>query len=361
MNIEVIKVRDLGSFIDSELYESLSNIPISRLRALSQLNNPRADGDDVALIFAHDNGTLYAYIGLLPDRIWIDNISQKIWWNTCWWTNESESNNVSIQLFFMACKFTQGQFYFPELTPHTSVLISKIKGFTVNNHFGIRAYLYANLVTLLPARKKIFSQVRPLLIVADKMINLTYWPISKFWQNKLAAKCLNYELVNQVDDEISAFIAVHNTGELFRRNKTELNWINYYPWITETNAIIPSRYAFSLYVKFFKNTMVKVYKDALLIGFFILLVRDGNAKLTYCYFDNEFLTDVVDVLYEIILKNKINTFVAFDPAISEYIKKNKNPFILIRKHVKTVGFPSILKSGMSPEVLQDGDGDCAFT
>lgn len=358
MKIETIKISELESFIDSALYKNFSEIPITRLRALSQAKNTRASKDDVALIFTHEDNILLSFIGLLPDTIWLGNEPQKAWWNSCWWANETEKSNGSMQLFYLACKLTNGKLYFPELTPHTGDLLNRMKNFTTLNVEGVRAYLKLNIADIVPARKKAFAKVRPMLLLIDWMINFIYLPIRLIWENKLQNKNLDYKIIDRIDDEAAHFIGKNNTNELFRRNKEELNWIIDNPWITEENVQPNQKYAFSLQAKSFKTVLVKTYSNQQISGFFILLIRDGNAKLTYCYFNENSISDFVNILYKVLLTSNINTFLSFDSHISEYIQNNKNPFILTRKQVKTIAFP---KDGeIQPQAIQDGDGDCAF-
>lgn len=360
MKIEIIKVNELNAFVHSDLFQTFSDIPITHLRAISQSNNPRATDDDVALIFAHDDGVLCSYIGLLPDLLFT-NTTQKIWWNSCWWANETRNNNASMQLFYLACKITGGRFYFPELTPHTSILIKQLKGFETANHKGIRAYLHLNSFEILKNKFPFFYKIKPLLRLMDACIRLLYLPIFTLWEKKLNTVESSYQFVNQIDAETSYFIEHHNTNELFRRNKKELEWIMNFPWITEDKptASIPT-YAFSLNAKSFKNRMIRVKKEDQIIGFFILLVKDGNAKLTYCFFEENHISTVINVMYKVLLDLNVFTFITFHPLISEYMKKNKHPFIFLRNQIKTVGFPIGLKQKLLPNSLQDGDGDCGF-
>ena len=358
MKIETIKKSELELFIDSPFYKNFHEIPITRLRALSQSKNPRAAEDDVVLIFAHENGMLLSFIGLLPDTVSHGNEPQKMWWNSCWWANENEKNNGSMQLFYLACKITNGNLYFPELTPHTEALLERMKNFTTLRVGGIRSYLKLNIADILPTKKKAFAKVRPWLILMDWGINLIYSPVRWSWKKKLQNMNLDYKIIDRIDDEASIFIEKQSKNQLFHRNKEELNWIIDNPWITEAEQPQNQKYAFSLQVKSFKTILVKIYNRQQISGFFVLLVRDGNAKLTYCYFEENFIHSFVCVLYKMLMANNIITFLSFNSDVSEFIYKNKSPFIFSRKQYKTIAFPR--ETNIKPETIQDGDGDCAF-
>jgi hypothetical protein len=362
MQIETIKVNDLISFVESEAYKSSNRIAITRLRAMSQALNPRASADDIALIVAKDeNNRILSYFGLLPDLIWIDNQPQKMWWSSCWWGDETVSNNGSMQLFYLACKLTNSSLYFPELTPETKFVLERIKKFSIKEFDnGVRGYLKLNFAGILPSRNSGFRKIKPLLSILDSIANTLYRPKLSIWKSRLATQNLNYEVIYQIDNETAQFISEHNENELFRRNKQELNWIIDNPWIS-TNDLQPNQdYAFTHHVKQFKNIPVKIYKNNQLSAFFLLLIHNGKAILTYCYYYQNTITDLVNVLYLQLLNNYIHTFTAFHSEISNHIQKSKNPFLFTRKQIKFVSFPKELESKISSSKIQHGDGDCAF-
>ena len=363
MQIETIKVNDLVSFVESEAYKNSNRIAITRLRAMSQALNPRASADDIALIVAKDeNNRLLSYFGLLPDLIWIDNQPQKMWWSSCWWGDETVSNNGSMQLFYLACKLTNSSLYFPELTPETKFVLKRIKKFSIKEFDnGVRGYLKLNFAGILPSRNSGFRKIKPLLAILDSIVNALHRPILSVWKNRLAAQNINYKVLNQIDAETTQFISEHNENELFRRNKDELNWIINNPWIS-TNELQPNQdYAFTYHVKQFKNIPVKIYKNNQLSAFFLLLIHNGKAILTYCYSDqNTTVSDLINVLYLQLLDNDIHTFTAFNNDISNHILQSKNLFLLTRKQIKSVSFPKELDPEISSSKIQHGDGDCVF-
>jgi len=362
MEIEIIKVNDLVSFVESESYKNSSRIAITRLRAMSQSLNPRASAEDVVLLVAKDeNNRILSYFGLLPDLIWIDNQPQKMWWSSCWWGDETVSNNGSMQLFYMACKLTNSNLYFPELTPETRFVLERIKKFSIKKFDnGVRGYLKLNLVGILPTRRSEFSKIKPLLSILDSIVNALHQPILSVWKNRLATQNINYKVLNQIDDETAQFISKHNENELFRRNKQELNWIIDNPWISTNDLQLNQDYAFTHHVKQYKNIPVKIYKNNQLIAFFLLLIHNGKAILTYCYLNQNTVSDLINVLYLQLLDNNIHTFTAFHTEITEHILKSKNPFIFTRKQIKFVSFPKGREDEVFLHRIQHGDGDCAF-
>ena len=68
MRIEKYNAERLKEFLDSDVYSSMSFVPVSKHRALSWLYNPRLLPDDIILYLGFEEKNLVAYRSLLPDR-----------------------------------------------------------------------------------------------------------------------------------------------------------------------------------------------------------------------------------------------------------------------------------------------------
>ena len=80
MKIRQIKVGELAQYLESDEYRRTTVIPITAQRAVSHIQNPRADVEDVALILAEEeNGNVLGFIGLLPDFIFQPE-KKKVFW-----------------------------------------------------------------------------------------------------------------------------------------------------------------------------------------------------------------------------------------------------------------------------------------
>jgi hypothetical protein len=362
MRIEKITVGELTAYIESASFKASKDIPITRLRAISQSENPRAASGDIALLVARDEqNQLLSFVGLLPDTIFVNETPQKLWSNSCWWANPAVKENGGVQLLFLSCKLTANKLFFPDLTPHTAKIVAKMKGYnTLTLENGVRGYLHLNLVTLLPSRSVFFSKCKYILRLADSAANFIHMPTITLWKRHLHNKGLQYRILEEVDDEASGFIARMNRQEVFRREKEELNWIIRNPWITTDFLPDDKRYAFTHTVSSFKTIPVTVYSEGNVCAFFILLFRNGNAQLTYFYACHEELGRAADVIFELLLKEKAFTFTAFNRQLSEYLFSHKHPFLLIRRQTKTIGFSKEYEGVIAEKSLQHGDGDCAF-
>lgn len=360
MKVVQVKVNELEGFVMSELYSHLTELPITHLRALSQAYNPRADKDDVALLVAYEGTTLLSYIGILPDTICLHGTPEKMYWNSCWWANDKIASNGAMLLFYSALKLTGGKFHFPDLTPHTTQILGKMGKFRLDNHEGVKAYLVSNLAHILPKKKQAFSKISGVLRLADAMLNY-YGRLHR--RRRLTApssSAISYECVDEIDVELDEFIATQQASDLFKRGRVELNWIKQSPWITThaSQQETARRYAFSLYAEQFDNVFVKVWEQNRIVGFFALLLRNNEAKLTYCYYNTEFQRDAVYVLQKILIERQVHNILIFDGGIIATLKTNQHPFLHIRAQSRVSAHP--LNVDFVEKHLQLGDGDCAF-
>ena len=362
MRIEVLKIKDLIPFVESDLYKSFEELPITTLRAISQANNPRASADDPALLIAlNDQNEITSYIGFLPDKLQIGESTQKIFSNSCWWAKKDCNDNGAMQLFFLGCKLTNNQLFFPDLTPHTKQLLGSMKAFTVREiDNGLCGYFKMDLANILPAKRSYFSRFKSLLIVFDSLVNGAFKPLKWIWKLKTANTSLRYEIVDNIDDEIDGFILKNYKYELFKRTETELNWILNYPWVTTKPTDNTKNYAFTYKLNSFKTIPVKVYNSAGFVAFFMLLEHDGKAHIPYFYCQPEIINDTLKVLYKLLLDKNIHTFTSFQSELNTVVRSNPHPFLHLRKRSKVIAFSKNLETEFDSKVLQDGDGDCAF-
>ena len=79
---------------DSRFWE-LDPLPITKQRILSQIRNPRASKDDLALLVAYENNRVVGYRGIFPDRIFVDDVQHKVGCFTTIWV-EPEKRDTGI-------------------------------------------------------------------------------------------------------------------------------------------------------------------------------------------------------------------------------------------------------------------------
>ena len=99
MKIRKLNRRGLKEFIESDEFEKMPHIPISRHRAYSQINNPRLKENDILLLISYHDGEMSGYLGALPDDILINNLNEHCAWMSCIWINpKMRGRNIAYTL-----------------------------------------------------------------------------------------------------------------------------------------------------------------------------------------------------------------------------------------------------------------------
>ncbi len=99
-----------------------------------------------------------------------------------------------------------------------------------------------------------------------------------------------------------------------------------------------------------------------MIGFLWISLRDGTAKLPYCYISPGHEDIAASVLINQLIENPVDTFICFQQNLLPALAKAKNPFLYQKELSKTFAWTTVLDSSFSaPFYVQDGDGDTCFT
>ncbi len=365
----MIKIRQLNKrllydYIYSEEYSKLKYIPITKHRALSHINNPRANDEDVLLLLAYENTQLVGYLGILPDQIFYNNKFEKCGWLSCLWIDsEHRGKKIAFQLVKKSIEVWNERILMTEFTAPAKKLYDKTNNFLkLEEKKGIRLYVRFNLLTILPPKKDIFKRVKFLLKTFDFISNSLFDFRFYFLSNNLTNIQLEY--INHIDREIDEFIKHKQQKQLFRRRADELNWIIKNPWIlsSPTKDIISKKYHFTSLEKLFEFVPVKVFnKYNELIAFIIFAKRNEDLKIPYCYGDD--LEAIIKVINYHLVKWRVKTFTTFNEEIVSNLKSSSTTS-LFKKEIKR---NYIISSSFDTNLLeknfriQDGDADCSFT
>ena len=368
MNIRILSIAELKEFVESDTFATLTDIPITPLRALSQYHNPKAKPADPALIVAtNEKSEVIAYAGCLPDQLGVAP-NEKICWNSCWWAHPQKGREVAMPVFYKALQLWEGKMLFDGLTPRSEAILRRFKFIHCLEITGVRGFLRLNFNKVFLKRFPRLKFLSKLIQSGDGVINFLMEPRFYFWRKKLAKTPLSIQQVFTVDQEVDNFIQQHSDSyrnQLIQRSAEDFNWILKYPWLDEyKNGQGPfqKKYYFSAHASKLENRLLVVRMDIKIIAFTFLTYRDGVVKLPYVYFEDDYLDDVFPIILHQLLLLKAETFVTFHPQLIQKIKENPSPFFHIKTISKTIGIPEVLKKyyDQTP-VIQDGDGDVVFT
>ena len=363
MQLKKIKITELKSLLKSEIYLYSKNIPITKQRVLSQILNPRAKKEDIALVIALDKtNKVIGFIGALPEKIPNKNI--KVAWNSCWWIDSKKGKQIAIPLFLTFLKVYDNNVMFRDLTPKTEQILERLNLFKkVKNLTGYRYFLRINSFDFIRNKNKLFKYCIPILRVGDFMFNAIVSLKNKSFL-KLKNKNFTAIKVNKIDDEIEKFVFKNNKNELFKRSKKELNWILDKPWIvSKSHKKTNQFYYFSDTSKLFKNYLYKIYDlQKNLVAVLFLSNNNGLVKLPYVYFSKDKESIVVSFLYQFLLQEKASSFFIINPILNNQIQKKTNPFWYIKKIEKDFVVSKKIADTLPEQFdFQDGEGDFVFT
>ena len=353
----------LYQFIYSERFAKLINVPISKHRAISQINNPRADEDDVLLVAQFDEDKTVGYLGILPDYIFIDEGKKKIGWLTCFWVDERyKSHNIAANLFLRSIRAYNKNIFITNIVPWLEPVYQKTNLFFPTKYkIGFRGYLRFNLSEILSSKNTFFKKVTPLLVVTDLLLNALADLRFRFNKKELV-KEINYDYVASLNEIPDDFIKIHSANNWNRREKTELNWIIKNPWLIEgvEKDKVASKYYFSFISRQFFTQTVKFFDNSNnLVGLLMINVRNNNLTVPYLFCDKDNFNAVAKFIIYTMINLKLNMVTLFHEDFSTYFHQIKTPF-LFKKNIKKTYFISKEQSAVNNLNFQDGDGDCVF-
>ncbi|MBN1414803.1 MAG: hypothetical protein JW973_06860 [Bacteroidales bacterium] len=365
MIIRDIKVNELTEFINSELYRGSHTVPITPERIRSQVNNPRADPDDIVLIVAYtDEGQLAGFVGMLPDIAYSEDGPYRFAWNSGWWTDPRLGKGVVLKLFYRSIQVWKGFYMITDLTAHTRRIVAFTRLFECTpSSKGIRLQLLSDVSGKLDRK---YSQTRPFLHTAslmDKTVNLIRQSRLKEWKRKNAVKELHIEYLDKFDNDCLSYIEQHNFNDLCRRGKTEFEWIRSYPWLSkEKTTIHDAVYPFSWNCRFFKFFYAKVIYRGKIAGIVLLTNREGFYKIPYVYYESSQFSLFAYAVCKILIDRQAVGFCTFHGNLIEYIRNSHFPFLYKKTILHELAFCKTLSHKQPDKFsLQDGDGDVVFT
>lgn len=367
MIIQKLNASQLDAYIQSDAFRVADVIPISRHRALSHVNNPRMEENDILMLLAWTDNKLVGYLGILPDKVSTGKLQRMGWMSCLWVDQEVRGKGIAKQLISAAFESWNGNIMATEFTKEAKALYDKLDVFAdLKISKGIRGYLRFNLHKTLPVKYPSLHGARTLLKLVDRVLNLpNAWRLWQ-WARRINAEGGRIEHINILDKQSVEFIANMNNLEFFRRQEADLNWTLRFPWILSAPFLdeFSNKYHFSSLSKEFSYIALKLYsKDKVLKGFLMLSVRDKNMKVPYAYFEQADSPDVVRAIYYYMLQVRAETLTVFNPWLCKCILENKSPFLYKRNMKRHYLISKTLKNVVETGevIIQDGDGDCAFT
>ncbi len=358
MEFKTFHKSSLKTLIESEVFQSWNNIPISFHRAISHIANPRALEKDVLLIIVTDDEQLIGYLGLLPDDLIFNTQKQHVAWLSCLWLDAAYRGKQIVQQMLKIANKNWGEnMLISGVVPQIEKIYSKSGYF---NHIfelkGLKIYAGFDFSTWLPPKHAIFRKTQGLLKVADNFFNLFCFVKTQDIQSNI--NC-NKAIFN---DALQQFLAKTASPYLAQKSFIDWQWMLTYPWVLEKGKPEPRYYFTSVADQFQYLSYQFANKEDEIVGFVIFNIRDKTLKMPALYGFEQIENELLVLIKQIIKQYNIASFVTFQDGLinaiqngklSGYYKKEQSRKIFIGN--------SINFNALSQDLFQDGDGDLGFT
>jgi hypothetical protein len=360
MEIVRLNRQQLKGFIHSDEYKVMPNVPISFHRAISHINNPRVQDDDILLILVYEI-ELIGYLGVIPDLVFVNNIPERMAWMSCIWIHpNARGKGIAKKMTELSIELYNNKILATEFTPIAETLYNKLGKFDeLVIKSGVRIYRRSCVHKVIPSRFPKASFLLPLLSLHDVVINL-FHDLFLNKENKFSSG-YTVEFPIFPDNTCFDFCETFLQSQLMHRSVKEMEWFLNFPWIKETS--VPSkestRYHFSSEARSFKTISIVIKQSAEIVAFLIVTIRDKHMKTPYLYVKPGHEEVVVETINNLMCENNAEILTTYQSAIKNNYKKKisfLNSKEITRKYLQSKGFNLKITETM----LQDGDGDCGF-
>jgi GNAT superfamily N-acetyltransferase len=349
--------KELEDFIFSGDFQQYDFLPITKHRALSHIQNPKATEEDTLLILAFFEEKLIGYVGCFPDCFEVDGKEIRYAWLSTLYVNpEYRKKRPAKALLKRVFEEYEGRIAITEFTKEAEALYNIMGVFEyVFPKEGKRYYFRTDAAKMIPEKKPGTKPLKPLFhtldAAANLLISIKNLPVQK--------PDFKYEVLYRIDKESADFI----NGFSGIRNADEINTFIENPWVLEGKK--DEKYLFSSFADSFKYFWIKIWdQNNKLISCFLLQLRDGYLKIPYLFADDN-LDEVVRVLNYFIVTHKVKGFTSYQTVLNKKIQQSKTFSHIYdrdfkREYLFHKQLLELLPDNFNPN-YQDGDGDCMMT
>lgn len=354
MELKKIQLKDLQAYCESEEFKNFAVKPISPLRAVSYVNNPRADEDDVVLYLFEEKGVLLAFSLVFADEIVEKERRIRFGWGSGLWTNpDFRGKKLWRILLDEELKDWDGKIMFTNYAPLLQRIYCGSGAFSLfHEREGARFYLYPNLDKILKERS-FYRKVKVFLPAISWMAKAG----SKFKKLFYRKPKTTYREIDIPDAECWALVEKTRAESTFNRRDKELQWIADYSWVrpdADPETVFPFSYA----NKERRLFTIKAYDDGAFIGFIVFSLTNKHLKPLYLYSDASSYSKLAALIPFFAIKHKAEYLTILDSKLAEAVKSSRHCFVFHKKYSSHV-YATFAHEG--EKIIFDGDGDNCFT
>lgn len=351
--INILYKNDLKQLIESDLFAQLKHVPISKIRALSQINNPRLCAEKPLLLVDFIAGEVAGYLGAYHDYIIIDNEKIPVGWANDLWVNPTYrghglAGNLIVELY----TFFEGNLMVADYVPDTfhiydsKGLFSKIKPIE-----GKRIFLQK------PDKEWIDQRFGDSI---KKTVFNTFLKLRPKTPQKIAAVLYNINTINTLKTEHENYINTTTQNTLFNYGISEWNhWLSE-PWLSETET--EPRFHFSTHSNPFKQFCVELRDpENNLKALLFLMRRNNELKVKQIYTTPDMRDEVLKTIIYTAQNMECKQILIYDTHVLANLSKFSAHYIFAANSKKHLLCGNDLYNCMRSAQIQISDGDLAFT
>jgi len=324
-DLEVISItkKMLREAVNQDDYWGLSHLPMSKAKAQWLLKNPRISDDDFCGVLAVENNKMAAFIYMFPD--YLNELNQefkKVYWMLSWWVHEDfKSSVLGSYVFHEALRITNKNIIIKSYAESATAFYEK-QPFSVIAE-RLRYTIFFSLdASILTGRFKFLKKIKPLLDIFD---NVSYWLIKTINKSTLKNKIKNleYDYVNEIDDQLWEFIKPLCESDLIFKTKDYINWqLSKDQYLQTPASLLPYTSLQTGVSEKINNYKIKILKNNQIIGFMSFLVNRSEVNVKYFLVKNEEDYDYcVDALLHNFIKVKTKFIFTDDDKLSKKIQE----------------------------------------
>lgn len=367
IEIKKIRLSELESFVQSDLYKQLSDKPISIQRVNSYINNPRGDMNDYVLFMAFENAELVGYRTILADKLFVGEKEYRFgWFSGNWVRSDKRRMGISTLIFDEVVKEWDGRLMFTNYAPESKAMYDKTSCFELlHEKQGARFYMRSPLSELLPPRSIFFKRVKFLLQVIDFIVNMLLGIRLLFRGRAFKDEVFSFEFVLGLDEELSNFIDRNKFKIGTNRQVKELEWIDNFPWVVKASSDhkMDDGYHFSSVSQYVERKYVKFFRSGELVGYMMLFLKDNKISIPYLFGSNFDLSLVLNIITEQVVEKKLSYLTIYHKSLMDELERNSRSFFFIKKMSQKYFITQSFKKELDlidGVNFNDGDGDCVF-
>ncbi len=353
--LNILYKTDLDNLIQSDLFAKLKDVPVSKIRALSQMNNPRLIADKPMLLVNFKAGEVIAYLGAYHDyTIQGDKKIAIGWTNDLWVHPAKRGQGLAGKLVVELYKQFDGNLVVADYVPNTfHIYNSKGKFTKLKPIVGKRIFLKKPDAVWMEKR---FG------LSLKKNILKTYLKFLPDKPTEIAETLLSYKqnYTSKLETEHENFMDDHKRNSIFNYGISEWNHWLAAPWLSEIEA--EPRFHFSTHSKPFKQFCLELRDDTNAIkALLFIMVRGEELKVKQIYSAPLNYDEVIKIIINNAQNFACTQILLYDTNAIRSLKKYSDHYIFEADSKKHLLCGDAILDKLLNTRIDASDGDLAFT